>query len=248
MAKGTILDILQDPYGNDLNMFLPFDVIDSTDLILYVQVTYFDCGGMVLGAAVSHKIADGLSGVVFLNTWAVVAHDERSTVKTPLFDATKYFPPVKLSNFDPCFELINFNNDIISRRFLFQASSINALRDRYAHKIGNRTTRIETLTAFACDRIMRTTEIMANPETMCFIKQILNLRTRMNPPLSGRCIGKYIYKLDVAMFDINADDACRSVIDEIRETVRKVDLEFLKMLQDGEAHMKMMEKRAQAQE
>ncbi|CAN1287027.1 Shikimate O-hydroxycinnamoyltransferase [Linum perenne] len=38
--------------------------------LLVVQVTYFKCGGVSLGVGIQHQVADGFSGLHFVNTWS----------------------------------------------------------------------------------------------------------------------------------------------------------------------------------
>ncbi|XP_047339195.1 shikimate O-hydroxycinnamoyltransferase [Impatiens glandulifera] len=41
--------------------------------LLVLQVTYFKCGGVSLGVGMQHHVADGASGLHFVNTWSDVA-------------------------------------------------------------------------------------------------------------------------------------------------------------------------------
>ncbi|KAH0450929.1 hypothetical protein IEQ34_021621 [Dendrobium chrysotoxum] len=50
----------------------PAESIFETPL-LTIQVTRFKCGGFALGMAMSHSLADGLSTVEFLHSWAEIA-------------------------------------------------------------------------------------------------------------------------------------------------------------------------------
>ncbi|XP_048435944.1 shikimate O-hydroxycinnamoyltransferase-like [Pyrus x bretschneideri] len=45
----------------------------STYPLLVVQVTYFKCGGVSLGVGLEHRVADGCSGLHFVNTWSDIA-------------------------------------------------------------------------------------------------------------------------------------------------------------------------------
>lgn len=49
-----------------------FNDISSIPLLL-LQVTYFKCGGVSLGVAMQHNVADGTSGLHFVNTWSDIA-------------------------------------------------------------------------------------------------------------------------------------------------------------------------------
>uniref|UniRef100_A0A0E0CNB9 Uncharacterized protein n=1 Tax=Oryza meridionalis TaxID=40149 RepID=A0A0E0CNB9_9ORYZ len=57
----------------DLKRLIP--TVDYTDgissfPILVLQVTHFKCGGVALGVGMQHHVADGFSGLHFINSWA----------------------------------------------------------------------------------------------------------------------------------------------------------------------------------
>ncbi|PRQ50383.1 putative shikimate O-hydroxycinnamoyltransferase [Rosa chinensis] len=63
-------------------------------LILYIatgfnskQVTYFKCGGVSLGVGMEHRVADGYSGLHFINTWSDIARGLDLTIP-PFIDRT----------------------------------------------------------------------------------------------------------------------------------------------------------------
>lgn len=78
--------------------------------LLVLQVTFFRCGGVSLGVGMQHHVADGMSGLHFINTWADMArgldlkvypfHD-RTLLKarhppSPKFPHIEYQPPPPL--------------------------------------------------------------------------------------------------------------------------------------------------------
>ncbi|KAI3901228.1 hypothetical protein MKW92_027079 [Papaver armeniacum] len=89
--------------GYIMNQFIPTNLHYSTELgtcsdnlvQLVIQVNMFDCGGMVIGVSMLHKIADAASLSTFVKAWArtssrldgngVGIYEEESTV--PNFDA-----------------------------------------------------------------------------------------------------------------------------------------------------------------
>ncbi|KAH6555256.1 hypothetical protein KP509_1Z269900 [Ceratopteris richardii] len=76
----------------------------------YMQVTFFKCGGVSLGVGMQHHVADGMSGLHFINTWAKMARGgdldikpfmDRTLLKarqpsTPKFEHIEYHPPPAL--------------------------------------------------------------------------------------------------------------------------------------------------------
>lgn len=55
--------------------------------LLVLQVTYFKCGGASLGVGMQHHVADGASGLHFVNTWSDMARGLDLTIP-PFIDRT----------------------------------------------------------------------------------------------------------------------------------------------------------------
>ncbi|PSS07565.1 Shikimate O-hydroxycinnamoyltransferase [Actinidia chinensis var. chinensis] len=55
--------------------------------LLVLQVTYFKCGGVSLGVGMQHHVADGASGLHFVNTWSDMARGLNITLP-PFIDRT----------------------------------------------------------------------------------------------------------------------------------------------------------------
>ncbi|KAK6911089.1 hypothetical protein RJ641_000019 [Dillenia turbinata] len=55
--------------------------------LLVLQVTYFKCGGASLGVGMQHHVADGASGLHFVNTWSDMARGLGVTIP-PFIDRT----------------------------------------------------------------------------------------------------------------------------------------------------------------
>ncbi|GMH15886.1 hypothetical protein Nepgr_017727 [Nepenthes gracilis] len=78
--------------------------------LLVLQVTYFKCGGVSLGVGMQHHVADGASGLHFVNTWSDMARGldptilpfiDRSLLRAqdppqPKFHHIEYQPPPAL--------------------------------------------------------------------------------------------------------------------------------------------------------
>ncbi|PSR89370.1 Shikimate O-hydroxycinnamoyltransferase [Actinidia chinensis var. chinensis] len=59
----------------------------SSNPLLVLQVTYFKCGGVSLGVGMQHHVADGASGLHFVNTWSDIARGLDITLP-PFIDRT----------------------------------------------------------------------------------------------------------------------------------------------------------------
>jgi shikimate O-hydroxycinnamoyltransferase len=79
-----------------------------------VQVTYFKCGGVSLGVGMHHYVADGTSGLHFINTWSDVTRGldvsippfiDRTLLRArnppqPIFDHIEYKPPPSMQTLE----------------------------------------------------------------------------------------------------------------------------------------------------
>ncbi|XP_028211718.1 vinorine synthase-like [Glycine soja] len=54
---------------------------EIVDTPLGVQLNVFECGGIAIGACMSHKIADAMSYFMFIQTWAAIARGEAHGLK-----------------------------------------------------------------------------------------------------------------------------------------------------------------------
>ncbi|KAK7819176.1 vinorine synthase [Quercus suber] len=57
-----------------MKKFLPCD--DGTHHLPFAVVNHFTCGGIAIGACISHKLADGSSFINFMKNWAATARCE----------------------------------------------------------------------------------------------------------------------------------------------------------------------------
>uniref|UniRef100_A0A453GUT3 hydroxycinnamoyl-CoA:5-hydroxyanthranilate N-hydroxycinnamoyltransferase n=2 Tax=Aegilops tauschii subsp. strangulata TaxID=200361 RepID=A0A453GUT3_AEGTS len=99
----------------ELKRLIP--AVDYTEEISFplvlLQVTYFKCGGVSLGVATQHHVADGMSGLHFINSWsnlcrgaqiAVMPFIDRTLIRardppTPFYPHVEYHPsPAMLSS------------------------------------------------------------------------------------------------------------------------------------------------------
>ncbi|KAL6634724.1 hypothetical protein ACP70R_027395 [Stipagrostis hirtigluma subsp. patula] len=117
-------DATVDDYGDfaptmELKRLIP--AVEYTDDIsafplLVLQVTHFKCGGVALGVGMQHHVADGFSGLHFINSWAdlcrgipiaVMPFIDRTLLRardppTPVYPHVEYQPaPAMLSSEPP---------------------------------------------------------------------------------------------------------------------------------------------------
>ncbi|RZC91679.1 hypothetical protein C5167_027742 [Papaver somniferum] len=134
---------------------------------LAVQVTMFDCGGIALSICSSHKIIDGCTSTTFLNSWAATARVAlNSEIVYPTFDAAAIFPAlpsgVQVSTLESDDRLEGEN--VVTKRFLFSASKITALRARIAESrscnvLSKYPSRSEAVSALVWKSFMETSRV-----------------------------------------------------------------------------------------
>ncbi|XP_048440774.1 acyltransferase Pun1-like [Pyrus x bretschneideri] len=192
-------DILENPKDEDLALLISKDVAWNEDpdvsVIVDVQVSFFDCGGMALGIGMSHKIVDASTIINFVNNWAAVARD--SYVPSPEFVAENIFPQADLPLFP---EAVTEKSDCVAKRFVFDHTKIAALKALVADKVQN-PTRVEVVASFiyscAISALRLTSGSSSNPTVLT---QSVNLRTRMVPPVPQNSVGcmVWIYTVSTA--------------------------------------------------
>ncbi|KAL4638767.1 hypothetical protein ACB092_03G170200 [Castanea dentata] len=182
------------------------EFLEINELPTAIQVTFFNCGGLVIGVLMSHRIVDSDNSCTHTHT---------------------LFPPQELSDFNPNLGITN--DKIVTTRLVFDASVIAEIREKYSSddKIIEypRPSRVEALSAFIWSRFMASTQPKLDPDKIYSILHAVNLRTKTEPPLP------YAY------FGTSRGGFC-GIIKPMREAIKKIDGDFVKMLQQGDVYLK----------
>ncbi|RDX58204.1 Vinorine synthase, partial [Mucuna pruriens] len=154
-------DVVESPVPSEVAKLLPFAMDDIVDTPLGVQLNVFDCGGIAIGVCMSHKVADAMSYFVFIQRWASIARGlgeacDHEGIKTHFVSAT-LFPPRDMPWYDP--NKIITKPNTVSKIFVFDASVIDGLKEKYAEKMCMQKppSRIEALSTFIWTRFMAST-------------------------------------------------------------------------------------------
>ncbi|KAJ8758833.1 hypothetical protein K2173_002612 [Erythroxylum novogranatense] len=242
-AKCTLSDILRKPDPHDFNKFLPVELDDVQNLAVF-QVTCFECGGLAISFCLSHKVGDALSFFMFLNSWAKITRGD-DKVPVPRFDSAEILPPTEL----PIPRNENDTEKLVTRRFVFDSSTITALKERFAdnRNVDNpiRPTRVEALSAFVWSRFMAVMQVNASPGKFYIVPVIhlVNLRSRADPRISEQCFGNF-GGCAVAIPNFQAEDGNFGILTQIRESVKNVDSEYVKKLQQRDVPFAFLQEKA----
>ena len=243
-AKCKLSEFLENPNPAELNKFLPYELDHPNELPIAVQGTFFDCGGLVIGVVMSHKVSDALSVVMFLKSWTAIARGE-SNIVSPQFHSAKLFPPKALSGFDPTTGMVK--EKIVTKRFVFEASAIASIREKYSTEDKNieypRPSRVAALSAFIWSRFMAATQPKEDPNKIYTMVHAVNLRTRMDPPIPDDYFGNFS-RIAFSVPSRDTEDGFYGIIKPMRDAIKKVDVEFVKNLQQDDAHLNYIKERA----
>ena len=237
-VKCSLSEFLTSPTPCELNKFLPFELDEVNELPTAIQVTFFNCGGLAIGILMSHRIIDALSFILFLKSWSAIARGDGNIVSPPM-DSAKLFPPQDLSGFNPNIGITK--DKIVTKRFVFDASAIAEIRDKYSSDDKNieypRPTRVEALSAFIWSRLMAATQPKPDPNKIYSIIHAVNLRTKTDPPLPYDYFGN-ISRFAMSVPSRDIEEGFHGIIKPIREGIKKIDGNFVKMLQQGDLYLK----------
>ncbi|KAM0053719.1 putative vinorine synthase [Helianthus debilis subsp. tardiflorus] len=139
-----------------LNNFLPCGVCDAgeiIDVLLAVQATVFDCGGLALGVSISQKVADAATLCTFLNYWATLSRDETSLdsvcpVFSSAFSSVDFLPAKGFMGYDPPLPRTMkhiFENNYITKRLSFSDKAISMIRAK--NSAGRSYSRVQVVSA-----------------------------------------------------------------------------------------------------
>ncbi|OWM76173.1 stemmadenine O-acetyltransferase-like [Punica granatum] len=244
-VRCRLSDILENPNPQLMNKLLPVKLHVVSELGMVVQVNLFDCGGLGISLCLSHKIADALSFFTFLNSWAAIARGDAYII-SPCFDSASLFPPISISGYPGN---SGITTGIITRRFVFEAASIAGLQAKYTNNDSRDRgpTRVEALSAFIWSRYVASTGKGSGDTTENKIYTLLhavNLRTRMEPPLSERNFGN-ISRIAITIPSTDAIEGGRlhEIVNQVREAIRQVDAEYVRKLQQGDGHLNFLKER-----
>ncbi|PKI77043.1 hypothetical protein CRG98_002546 [Punica granatum] len=202
VCVGTSLaDVLARPEPDVLLRFLPARIMSLkayTGSLLQVQVSLFECAGLVIGISASHKLADAATLSTLIKRWAHSACDGPEEVEPPDLAAASVFPPTKMLTTAQPGEALKLK--LRTRRYVFDAKKIATLKVKSTSEVVPRPTRVEAVCTLLWKCKIKALESNAEPWKPSVLAQTVNLRKRLDSAMPedsvGNLIGFYMARVD----------------------------------------------------
>lgn len=224
-----------------MNQFLPlepYDILDPKSNLLAVQINYFQCGGIAIGVCMSHKIADGLSFVTFMNSWAATCRHKPELIVQlqPSFDiGGQLFPQVEEDSPFPPLRRNGEKEKLVTKRFVFDKEKLEDLKTQ----LGMNPTRVEAVSTFIWKYIIGVSSpVKSDSCTKTSVSAAFhsaNLRTRLSFPISeGFVFGNLSVLTPPALLMSNQEGQhYDDLVWLLRTAIGKVDNDYIKNIQSG---------------
>ncbi|BFG24852.1 hypothetical protein CerSpe_111250 [Prunus speciosa] len=177
--------------------------------ILVLQVTYFKCGGVSLGVGMEHRIADGVSGLHFVNTWSDIARGDLKHINPPFLDRTllrarnppqpafphiefQPSPQMKLAS-----DLLQSTTNSTTSLFRLTQEQLNILKSKFKEDGGKnintmKYTSFEILAGHIWRCACKARKLPDDQDTRLFIG--IDGRSRLQPPLPPGFFGNAVFR------------------------------------------------------
>ncbi|CAK7327406.1 unnamed protein product [Dovyalis caffra] len=216
-------DILKTPDTKVLDQLLPVAISDAAmarDSQLLVQVNFFDCGGVAIGVCLSHKIADAATLTSFIKCWAATALSTSTDqlVISPVFMGGAIFPQMDLPI--PMLPVDLIQGESVTKRFVFDASKITALKAKAASESVPEPTRVESVTAFIWKCAMSASRSTMGVPRKSALSLGVDMRKRLVPPLPEYYGGNYVGSISPRTEDHDGLEL-QGIVDRIRKDLQE---------------------------
>ncbi|KAM7523095.1 hypothetical protein LguiA_012997 [Lonicera macranthoides] len=217
--------IIECPQMEVLDQFIPYS-LNGSELVdveqeVAIQVNLFNCGGIVIGICISHRIADVSTLCTFIRGWAAMSRGAQKLVG-PIFDSSSLFPPGDSVDYrrkpkNPA--LWSSGERPVTKRFVLSALAIDTLKVKLAEEdlSAIQTTRVEAVSALIWKCCIAAKELKHSTKSVAF--HAVNVRGRVVPPLPEATFGN-LFLMASAVTDNGAD--LNFLVSKLRESFDKI--------------------------
>ncbi|XP_058735892.1 acyltransferase Pun1-like [Vicia villosa] len=224
--QNNLSEIVQNPTEESVNSLFPdelqWKVMDWSGSLFVIQVHCFACGGIAISILMTHKVGDGTTLFKFLNDWAIInqklEQEDLSILLSPLSlqeGGASIFSQRDIPIFPELF--IPGGNNIVYKRFVFEASKIKSLKEKVRNSLNFSPTRVQVVSALIYKRAVTTKGL--NFKIAPFTT-VVDVRRRMVPPLSENYVGNIVW------FASMCPDKEKMELDELVSKIKQALSEF----------------------
>ncbi|KAM1323965.1 hypothetical protein PS2_044785 [Malus domestica] len=202
-------DFLKQPNPELINHFIAENDPETGQVglgyvLLFVQISFFKCGGIVVAISPSHKIADAASLLTFARTWAAInRNDGILGVKLvqPEFTGGSLLPPrrdLPLVSINAASKIQSQN--LVTRRFVFDVSKIAGLKAKIGSAVQTFIPSHVNLVLAIILKCSVAASRQCQPESSTRateLSQMMSFRKRMVPEISENVMGNWFWPLQV---------------------------------------------------
>ncbi|XP_031394098.1 omega-hydroxypalmitate O-feruloyl transferase-like [Punica granatum] len=205
--------------------------------LLTAQVTKFRCGGFTLGLSISHTVADGVSAMAFVNSWAEIArggspaapcHDRRYLrARVPPILRGPYDDFVQIADMSDMKSLYEKERNI-SRMFTFSPEKIEAIKQ--AALADGRLQGCSTFSAVTAVVWRARSQVLnMKPAQLTKLRILVDIRSKFKDPLPSNYFGSLVTStccLTTAGELMERPISC--TVEQIRKACQLVDEEYVR--------------------
>ncbi|KAK9286250.1 hypothetical protein L1049_014637 [Liquidambar formosana] len=229
-VDGQLSEILQgEPNTELLNHLAPFVAESDTSPLVAIQINVFDCGGLVIGVRVSHRVADGFSLFGFIREWATVSRVGINEAIRPSFDAASLLPVGDISWVKPQ-TTKNKGAKFVTRRFIFDGTAISSLKAKAKAK----ASRVDVVMACIWRALICIAQAKNGHLRPSLLNHPMNLRGKMFSPLLENCFGNLYRRCMVRFMGDENEMEFHDLVSLLQDAKRNAITECEKTLKDGD--------------
>ncbi|CAL2253331.1 unnamed protein product [Prunus armeniaca] len=227
-----ISKILGKPDFVMLKQLLPADTEsrqEGASYLVQVQANFFGCGGMAIGVCISHKVSDASTISKFISSWAAISFGSNGT--TPLVlpaefgVASSLFPPLDFLN-TPQPPMEYDKENLITRRFVFDASKIAALKSKVATATVPNPTRVEVVSALIWKCAFEASRSNLGSVRPSEWFQFVNMRKILVQPSAENVAGNALALVSAKTHGSKVDGDVQSLVAKLRKCFKEFKVKY----------------------
>ncbi|KAL3512592.1 hypothetical protein ACH5RR_025309 [Cinchona calisaya] len=247
----SLADATQNFVIEEFNRYLPINPYESLGQILKstvplaVQVSFFECGSIAIGICISHRVADTLSAVMFLNSWAAIckSNDDNEILKPNLDLGCLYFPPPKDVLPSAPLRSVVKKEKVVAKRLVFDKEKLEKLKE-VASSVSDSPvkdpTRVEALSAYICKNFIDVNQAKVDARLGFVALHAVNLRPKIKLPNTEFAFGNISFPIS-ALLRPDTERECHDIVGHLRNAIRSVNDDFVKnVVQEREPYLRIM--------